>query len=125
MGAHGGPGACSWSPETLCGCIITAIHDDTENLTTQFSLYQNYPNPFNPTTTMIYNLPKPEHVRLTVYNMLGQEVVTLVNEKQAGGVYRVQWDGRNQEGMPAASGVYLYRLRAGEFAETRKMLLLR
>lgn len=104
---------------------ITLIDELPVNKSTQFSLRQNYPNPFNPSTIVVYDLPKSEHVRLTVYNILGQEIVTLVNEKQAGGVYRVQWDGRNQEGMPAASGVYLYRLRAGEFTETRKMLLLR
>ncbi len=104
---------------------ITLIDELPVNKSTQFSLRQNYPNPFNPSTIVAYELPKSEHVLLTVYNMLGQEIVTLVNERQAGGVYRVQWDGRNQEGMPAASGVYLYRLRAGEFTETRKMLLLR
>jgi hypothetical protein len=90
-----------------------------------FNLSQNYPNPFNPSTTISYQLPRSGKVELKIYNMLGQEVRKLVDENQAAGQYTVQWDGRNYNGKPVASGVYLYRLKAGEFVETKKMLLLR
>ncbi len=85
-----------------------------------FRLGQNYPNPFNPTTTIQYYLPTTEKVTLKVYNVLGQEVVTLVNEWQQAGSYNVRFDARN-----LASGVYLYRIQASGFVKTRKMLLIR
>ena len=80
----------------------------------------NYPNPFNPTTTIRYALPSRSHVALAVFNTLGQEVATLVNESQDAGHHDVRFD---TSGL--ASGVYFYRLRAGEYVQTRRLMLLR
>ncbi|MFQ5628879.1 MAG: FlgD immunoglobulin-like domain containing protein, partial [bacterium] len=90
-----------------------------------FVLEQNYPNPFNPSTAISYRLSAISEVDLTIYDQLGRIVRTLVHEQQPAGNYAVTWDGRTERGRQAASGVYLYRLRAGEFVQTRKMLLMR
>ncbi|HXG01139.1 MAG TPA: T9SS type A sorting domain-containing protein [Bacteroidota bacterium] len=90
-----------------------------------YSLDQNYPNPFNPSTTIRYQLKKRSWVRLEVFNILGQRVRTLVNAEQLTGVRTVEWNGTNDSGVPVASGMYVYRLQAGEFIATRKALLLR
>jgi hypothetical protein len=92
---------------------------------TEYSLKQNYPNPFNPSTEIRYELARSGSVELAVYNLLGQKIRTLVNQTQPAGVYSAQWDGQDDFGRAAASGVYLYQLTAGDFKETRKMLLLR
>ena len=88
-------------------------------------LFQNYPNPFNPVTTITYTIPKKEHIQLTIYNLLGQEIVRLVDNQQAPGEHQVQWNGSNSEGHPVASGVYLYHIRSANFVETKKMMLIR
>jgi hypothetical protein len=90
-----------------------------------FSLFQNYPNPFNPQTQINYALPQACHVRVTIYNLLGQRVRVLVDEHQNAGFRRIGWDGKDEQGVEAASGVYFYRLETGGFIETKKMLLLR
>ncbi|MCP4684986.1 MAG: PKD domain-containing protein, partial [bacterium] len=90
-----------------------------------FSLEQNYPNPFNPSTEITYSLPAPSQVRLVVINMLGQEVVTLVEGQQSAGWHSTTWDGRSAGGKAVASGLYFYHLQAGEFSESRKMMLLK
>lgn len=86
---------------------------------------QNYPNPFNIGTRIAYSLTEPSEVELTIYNILGQKVITLVNENQPPGDYSVAWHGTDSKGNPVSSGIYLYRIRAGSLAETRKMLLLK
>ncbi|MDF1544563.1 MAG: S8 family serine peptidase [bacterium] len=90
-----------------------------------FQLGQNYPNPFNPTTRIPFSLPRRSEVRVVIYNLLGRELVTLVDEPLSAGSYSVDWDGRNQSGQPVASGVYLYRITADGFAASKKMLLLK
>lgn len=97
----------------------------TNDMPVDFELAQNYPNPFNPSTEISYTIPKPAHVRLMVYNSLGQHVVTLINMEQSFGKYQVRWNGRSSQGDPVDSGWYLYRLTAGDYAETKKMLLVR
>jgi hypothetical protein len=87
---------------------------------TLFSLSQNYPNPFNPNTKIRFDLPKNVNVKLTLYDMLGREVETIVNEQLNAGSYEVNWDGSKY-----TSGVYYYRLNAGEFVETKKMILVK
>ncbi len=87
---------------------------------TSYRLYPNYPNPFNPSTTIVFNLPTTSLVTLTIYDMLGQEVATLVNEELAAGQYSRMW---NASAMP--SGVYFYRLQAGTYTESKRLLLLR
>ncbi len=94
-----------------------------------FSLGQNYPNPFNSTTVIRYSLPvdrqKRWAVSLRIYNILGQVVRTLVDEPQTPGYYSVRWDGRDNAGRELASGIYIYRIRAGDFVQTRRMILLK
>lgn len=90
-----------------------------------FAVGQNYPNPFNPTTTIDYQLPEAAEVRLAIYNLLGQQVRTLVAARRPAGRYKAQWDGRNTTGEAVGSGVYLYRFSAGGFVQVRKMLLVK
>jgi hypothetical protein len=107
--------------------VITDVDDQpsTGVLPDLFFLHQNYPNPFNPSTIIEYSLPKASNVRLTIYNILGQEVRSLVNEQQSPGDYSINWDARDSRRQPVATGVYLYRLVAGDISQTRKMLLLK
>ena len=97
----------------------------TEPLPEEFTLQQNYPNPFNPETVIRYQLPQDSEVKLSIYNVLGQKIRTLVNANKEAGYYDATWDGRDNAGQQVASGVYLYRLRAGEFTEVKKLMLLR
>lgn len=90
-----------------------------------FELEQNYPNPFNPITAIRYSLRRPSQVEITVFNVLGQEVRTLESGMQPAGSYETTWNGTDQAGSPVASGVYFYRIKAGDFTETRKMVLLK
>ncbi len=91
----------------------------------KYELRQNFPNPFNPETSIIYGLPKESNVRIDVYNLLGQAVVTLVNEKQKPGYHSIQWNGCDDFGTIMKSGVYIYCITSGGFTETKKMILLK
>jgi xylan 1,4-beta-xylosidase len=91
----------------------------------KFSLEQNFPNPFNPSTTVSYRLSAVSHVTLRIFDMLGREIVTLVNNEQAAGQYTAQWDAKNKNGEDLSSGVYFYQLRAGEFVSTNKMIFMK
>ena len=105
---------------------ITVVEEErTTALPQAFSLAQNFPNPFNSETVVRFALPERGEVELAVYNLAGQRVVKLAEGAREVGSYTVGWDGRDERGGELASGVYLYRLRAGERAETRKLLLLR
>jgi len=98
---------------------------DATALPTEFALRQNYPNPFNPTTEIVYELPKSAEVELTIYNSLGQKVAEIVNEKQEAGKYQATWDGLDLFGNRVSSGVYFYRINAGEFQATKKMMFIK
>ncbi|NMC43630.1 MAG: T9SS type A sorting domain-containing protein, partial [candidate division Zixibacteria bacterium] len=101
-------------------------NDEPSTLPGQLRLRQNYPNPFNPTTTIEYDLPRQENVTLTIYDILGRKVKTLLdNRRQHAGRHWVIWDGRDDRGRVAASGIYFYRLTAGPFSESRKMMLVK
>ncbi len=97
----------------------------SDNLPDEFTLGQNYPNPFNPTTTIKFDLPARAQVSLSVYNVLGQKVTTLVNETLPAGRYETEWDGSSDGGVEVASGIYFYRLHTEQFTQTKKMILLK
>ncbi len=99
--------------------IITSVDDDN-SVPFEFSLLQNYPNPFNPSTVIEYSIPINELVQIKIYDMLGKEITTLVNELKSPGTYRAEFDSKN-----LSSGVYFYRITAGSFQDVRKMILLR
>ena len=91
----------------------------------QYSLYQNYPNPFNPVTTLRYDLPEDALVNITIYDMMGRVVKTLINDQQTAGYRSTLWNATNNAGSPVSAGIYLYMIQAGDFRQTRKMVLLK
>lgn len=99
---------------------VTSIDDNSHSLVYNYQLHQNYPNPFNPSTTFEFTLPQADVVTLKIYNILGEEVATLVSERVAAGKYEYEFDAGN-----FASGIYLYRLVAGDYVQVRKMILMR
>ncbi len=121
----GVPHVTEISPEFVGGNVALNSQAPGVALPTEFALSQNVPNPFNPTTQVSFALPKAANVNLTIYNVLGQQVKTLVNQEMAAGVQTVEWDGTDNTGRTVASGVYFYRLNAGEFQATKKMLMLK
>jgi flagellar hook assembly protein FlgD len=90
-----------------------------------YVLHQNYPNPFNPITTLSYDLPEDALVNITIYDMMGRQTRTLINNQQDAGYRSVQWNATNNIGQPVSAGLYLYTIQAGDFRETRKMVLLK
>jgi hypothetical protein len=104
---------------------VTGVTESVELLPSSFKLDQNYPNPFNPTTVIRYELPKMSNVQIKIYDALGKEVRSLVNETQTAGTHNLMWDAANNYGQPVSSGVYFYRIVAGDFVQTKKMVLLR
>jgi hypothetical protein len=104
---------------------VTGVERLTDEMPTEYALEQNYPNPFNPSTRIQYSLVRAQTVKLTVYNVLGREIATLVNEKQKPGVYNVTWDGTDMTGRQVSAGVYFYRIQAGSFIQTHKMMYLK
>ena len=90
-----------------------------------FALHQNYPNPFNPVTTLRYDLPENNLVNITIYDMMGREVKTLVNQTQDAGYKSIIWNATNDYGKPVSAGIYLYQIQAGEYISTKKMVLLK
>lgn len=103
----------------------TDMEEDVSSHIESFQLSQNYPNPFNPETQISFDLPKTTRVSLVVYNAFGQKVRTLLDTSLPAGWYVVRWDGKNDEGRSAASGVYFCRLMAGDKAKTKKMTLMK
>jgi hypothetical protein len=103
----------------------TDVDDAGGTLPTDFNLSQNFPNPFNPTTMIEFNLPMSSHVTLSIFNVLGQRVKTLVDESVSAGNKRVMWDGTDAAGRTMQSGIYFYRISAADFSQTRKMMLLK
>lgn len=115
------PYHCSPHPFMVDTIVVgnpTGIDDQLPSIPDQIELSQNYPNPFNAKTSIEYALPFESHVRIVIYNLLGQSIETLVDQDQAAGHYQVLWDAAD-----APTGVYFYRIEAAEFTATRKMLL--
>jgi hypothetical protein len=109
-------------------CIETCVlvsNDETNQLPITLNLYNNFPNPFNPITTLRYDLPEDVLVNITIYDMMGSQVKTLVNDSQTAGYKSIQWNATNDRNEPVSAGLYLYTIEAGEFRETKKMILLK
>lgn len=120
--SSGKPELIAVKPEMEIGVASMGVGSGVPSV---YGLLQNKPNPFNPTTTISYAVSKPGEVSLGVFNILGQNVRHLVNEHQEADTYDVIWDGRDNSGNSVASGVYFYRIKINDFAETRKMVLLK
>jgi hypothetical protein len=114
-----------WNPWVVEMSPVEQEEEDLNQLPREFGLSQNYPNPFNPTTVIEYALPKSCDVRIKVYNILGQEVRNLANERQEAGYKSIAWDGKDDHGQEVSSGIYFYRIVAGNFVKSKKMVLLK
>jgi hypothetical protein len=99
--------------------------DEGSNLPKEFSVGQSYPNPFNPVCHIDYTLPTDCRVNLTIYNILGQKVRVLVDEHQSAGYESVEWDGKDGQGRELTTGIYFYRIMAGDFVQSKKMVLIK
>lgn len=121
----GTPRVQELNPEFQGGIVALDSRVAGISLPTEFTLSQNVPNPFNPTTRVSFALPTASRVNLSIYNVLGQQVKTLVDDNMPAGYQDVTWDGRDSNGHTVASGVYFYKLRAGNFVDTKKMLMLK
>ena len=91
----------------------------------RFTLHQNYPNPFNPVTNLDYDLPEDAMVNITVFDMMGKVVRTLVNDQQSAGYKTLQWNAMSNSGQPVSSGLYIYTITTDNFSKTRKMILMK
>jgi len=104
---------------------INSIYAEPNLVPEEFSLSQNYPNPFNPTTQIKFSIPVDSRVELKIYDILGREVATLMNDDLRTGYYTIEWNGKNDYGVKVSSGVYIYRIVAGKFVQTKKMMMLK
>lgn len=112
--------------QALGDSVATAVRDNSQAVPTNFVLQQNFPNPFNPSTQITYSLPQATHVQLTIFNIQGQKIRTLVNDFQTAGTKSVTWNGLDDQGLEITSGVYFFRLKAGnEFQKTKKMIFMK
>jgi len=110
--------------ESLKNYTPTSIPSESTE-PSSFVLNQNYPNPFNPTTMISFSLQKSDFVQLTIFNMLGKQIRTLVNGEQSSGKHTFMWNGKNDTGTTVASGTYIYHLKVGQRSESKLMLLIR
>jgi hypothetical protein len=104
---------------------IDKLLEDNPSIPENFSLYQNYPNPFNSSTTIEYDLKQNSHVEIKIYDILGKEIITLVNNLESPGKKSITWDGIDKTGNPVSTGVYIYNLILGDKSYTKKMLLIK
>ena len=113
------------SSEVFSLSVVVGIDDEFADIPVEFNLYQNYPNPFNPSTLIKYALPKSSNISLVIYNLMGQEIMRWDENNVTPGYYEKTWNGKSQAGIPVSSGMYIYRITAGDFIQTRKMVLLK
>ena len=107
------------------GGVVTSVEPVSEGVLGSFALGQNYPNPFNPSTVIEYNVPVRSNVEIAIFNVIGQQVATVVNDMHEAGSHRATWNGKNSFGKPVASGIYFYQMRAGSFEQVKKMMLMK
>ncbi|PKK83953.1 MAG: hypothetical protein CVT49_05875 [candidate division Zixibacteria bacterium HGW-Zixibacteria-1] len=124
LGASEGPSTpLCWEVVDTAGTDVRDL--DKNILPTQFELGQNYPNPFNPTTRFEFAVPEKSNVNISVFNILGQKITTLVDGEYAAGYYSVDWDSRSDNGSEVASGIYFYKIEANNYTNTKKLMLIR
>ena len=104
---------------------VSSVEECNDEIVMDYHLSHNFPNPFNPTTTIKYYLPKSTNVVIKIYDVIGQEITTLFNEYQTIGWKSIIWDGADNFGNTVGSGIYLYRIQAGNIIQSRKMLFLK
>ena len=90
-----------------------------------YAVHQNYPNPFNPTTTLHYDLPEDSYVNIIIYDLMGHSIKRLLNDEQIAGYRSIHWNATNDYGQPVSAGMYIYTIQAGDFRQTKKMVLLK
>ena len=106
--------------------LVTSVSEiNNTRVPSKYFLHQSYPNPFNAGMVIKYEIPENNPVTLTIYDITGKEVITLINKKQSPGAYQVDWNGKNQKGGEVASGIYIYQLRAGSFVQAKKALFIK
>ena len=110
------------TPNTM---VVGTLSIDGDQIPEVFALHQNYPNPFNPTTQIRYDLPEDALVNITIYDIMGRSIRSLVNSQQTAGYRSIQWNATNNLGEPVSAGMYIYMIQAGEFRQTKKMVLLK
>ena len=125
IGAERNDGTASDAGHVRVYSLTELFIDSQQLLPDKFTLDQNYPNPFNPITTLSYELPENGLVNITIYDMVGRQVKTLVNQRQDAGYKSLIWDATNDYGKPVSAGIYLYQIQAGEYMQTKKMVLLK
>ncbi len=111
--------------QVVSGAPPVSVEAEDPLIPDEFIVHQNFPNPFNPETEIRFALTKDSHVVISIYNTLGQQIGTLIDTQYAAGFHSVRWDGKDRNGSPVSSGVYLYQIQAGEFSQVRKMSLIR
>ncbi len=111
--------------QVVSGAPPVSVEMEDPIIPDEFIVHQNFPNPFNPETEIRFALTKASHVVINIYNTLGQQIETLVDTQYAAGFHSVRWDGRDRNGRPVSSGVYLYQIQAGAFSQVKKMSLIR
>lgn len=122
----GSNGSFGWDgPHCFTLVTLTDVADGDDGLPKAFSLSQNYPNPFNPSTEILFDVPTRSHVRVSVYNILGQKVKSLVDEELPPGKYSRTWDGTGDTGQALSTGVYLYKMESRDFRQSKKMILIK
>ena len=104
---------------------ITTLANEDDPSRINYSIHQNYPNPFNPITKLHYSIPEKSLVSIAIYDILGNQVKTLINQTQDAGYKSVIWDATNDYGKPVSAGIYLYQIQADEYISTKKMVLLK
>ena len=103
----------------------STLSSQIETAPNAFALNQNYPNPFNPSTNISYSISNGENVSINIFDVNGGKVIGIFNDYRSAGTYSIDWNGQNERGLQVSAGVYLYSIEAGEFRQTKKMILLK